>query len=451
MLRISTVVFQNMSIAAACLFTVSGCGESQVDQVEEAAAPTFDVALLDSTWPVMVAAPSVLDGLVGDLGWQAYYGRDYATALEAFKDDPALSARIHSEIAAVYRNALGIQTGSIIETYKPEETREGDPIETGYLLGVSYMLDSDTEAAGQLLGQFAESSVEMVVENDASWLAIVTSGQELAGGALPNIAGLGPVEVGSIPSPVISAPHFQLPETVGDRTVAASDPTVLAQLAFWHQSAAEIAGGNGGLHNAVWGVNTGDVSGEVTLSDLFLGPWMNAADLSFIVDIGSEISVEALFAEHANSIIAVALQGCVTPESVLLECAQEQGSMVKTAVLNRMNEVADVESADYRDLAQLAQVGVIRAAIRLSDMVGDVRSSGLLRIGALENERPPTLDPVFQLAMAAWDVGNRNPRRASELLHVHEDRLAGLDSARYSLDALNLRVSRDAGAGLPMH
>lgn len=439
-----------LATAAICLACATGCGEeARVEPV--AASMTFDVALLDSSWPVMVAHPSVLDGLVAEPGWQAYYGRDYKSALEAFKDDPILAARIHSEIAAVYRNALDVQIGSIIETYKPEEHREGDPSEVAYLLGVSYMMSGDVESAQSLLGQMSGSTVEMVIANDANWSAVVTSGVDLTGGNLPNMSHLGAVEVGSMPSPVITAPHFQLPETLGDRTVAATDPTVLAELAYWHESAAALAEGNGALHGAVWGVTSEETGGEVTLSDLFLGPWMNAADLSFVADIGSGITVDELFLAHDASIIAIALHECVTPESVSVDCVQAQAATTRSAILNRMNETAGVESADYRDLAKLSEVGIIRAAIRMSDMVGDERSSGLLRIGALESERPPTLSPIFQLSMAAWDVGNRNPRRASELLHVHEGRLPSLDSARYSLDALNLRVSRDAGAGLPMH
>jgi len=202
----------------------------------------------------------------------------------------------------------------------------------------------------------------------------------------------------------------------------------------------------------VWGsACDGEATGDVTLSEMFLSPWTNAADLGFIADIGTDVTVEELFVRHASSVIAVALNDCVEGESVAVDCVQAQASSVRSSILDRMIAVAGEESADFRDLAQLSEVGVVRAAIRLSEMVGDEQSSGLLRIGALEAERPPTLDPIFQLEMAAWDVGNRNPRRASELLHVHENRLAGLDSARYSLDALNLRVSRDAGAGLPMH
>jgi hypothetical protein len=298
----------------------------------------------------------------------------------------------------------------------------------------------------------SESSVEMVALNDASWATLFASGAGLTGEALPSVAGLGDVEVGTIPSPSIDAPHFHLPETVGDRTVAATDPTVLAELAAWHQSAALMAGGNSTLHCTVWGSDcSGEANGEVTLSDIFLSPWMNADDLSFVSAIGSGVTTEELFSIHDSSVIAVTLSECVTEDSVEVECVQGKASSLRAAILDRMNAVAGEESADFRDLAQLSEVGVIRAAIRLSEMVGDEQSSGLLRIGALEAERPPTLDPIFQLEMAAWDVGNRNPRRASELLHVHENRLAGLDSARYSLDALNLRVSRDAGAGLPMH
>jgi len=442
-------------VFAASLLALTACGDSEVTDQVETTSPSIDAGLLDSSWPVMVTRAAsdeglVLDGLVGEPGWQAYYGRDYESALASFKETPILAARIHSEIAAVYRNALSVQTNSIVETYKPEEQREGDPLESTYLLGVSYSLAGNMELATELLGQMSGSSVEELAQNDSKWSQFVSSGESANLDSVPDLANLAEVEVGGVPAPTISAPHYRLPETVGDRTVAASDPTVLAQLAYWHESAALMAGGNAAIHASVWG-SSGSSGGEATLDDLFLSPWMSSADLGFVSDIGTEIALDDLFASHPGSLLAVVLEGCVSEGSVDFECVQAQASVLRSEILARMIETAGVESADYRDLSQLAEVGVVRAAIRLADMVGDEQASGLLRIGALEAERPPTLDPIFQLAMAAWDVGNRNPRRASELLHVHESRLVGLDSARYSLDALNLRVSRDAGAGLPMH
>jgi hypothetical protein len=108
-------------------------------------------------------------------------------------------------------------------------------------------------------------------------------------------------------------------------------------------------------------------------------------------------------------------------------------------------------AADHRLFAQFVLAGTLRAGAEVAESFGDERGAAELRLIARDRSVDAAADPTFFISIAAWDAGQRNPVRAQELFHGYVDKLPGLQAARVSLDALNLRVSRDAGPAIPVH
>jgi hypothetical protein len=99
--------------------------------------------------------------------------------------------------------------------------------------------------------------------------------------------------------------------------------------------------------------------------------------------------------------------------------------------------------AFQRTFANIASVGATRCLALVAEAEGDRETAGRLRIAAMERSDKETANPEGLLALAAWDAGNRYPMRAQEILHAELARFPALEVARYGLDVLALRVSRE--------
>ena len=96
-------------------------------------------------------------------------------------------------------------------------------------------------------------------------------------------------------------------------------------------------------------------------------------------------------------------------------------------------------------------MGLVVVGIGVGIAAGDRDLGARLMIEAINLSSGPSGDPLFLLKTAAWDASVRNTLRAQQTLHGQVNRLPGLDAARRSLDALAVRVSRDAGPAVPLH
>jgi hypothetical protein len=135
----------------------------------------------------------------------------------------------------------------------------------------------------------------------------------------------------------------------------------------------------------------------------------------------------------------------------MAQCAERAALELREQVRDAMAKASGGRSPNHRAMAAFIEAGVIRAGMRAADAAGDREAAGLLRIAAKDQSETDAVEPVFLVSLAAWDAGNRNALRAQEILHAQLKRAPGLDAARYALDALHLRVSRDSGPGMPMH
>jgi len=97
----------------------------------------------------------------------------------------------------------------------------------------------------------------------------------------------------------------------------------------------------------------------------------------------------------------------------------------------------------HRTFAAIAEAGALRELALVAEAEGDRVQSGILRINALDKSDGPTACPVGTMSLAAWDAQNRYPARAADILQGQIKRYPSLEAARYGLDVLSLRVSRE--------
>lgn len=428
------------------LLACGGGDESSVTVADQDRVPD---ALLQSSWQVQVASPEVMDGMAAKPEWQAYFNRDYAKSLQAFSTGDG-AARIHAELAGLYRQAAMIQGHAIQETYGPEQVREGDPQEVEYLIGVAHWIAGDPKGtAGRMADKKVSSSAVAGIQKAASaWSDASFDPKSI------DLFSLGDVTVGAM-APAVKSPHYLLPEQIGEGVVEVSDPTEMIKLAQWHESAALAANPAAGRLLDLWGFSWAEPVGGASLGldGLFLGPWMSDAEVDFVRAIrlaGNAGEAFELKEWTSKSAYAAALANCVSKE-VDAECVLDRAASLQAQLSGAMETAAGQKTADHRMLASHARVGLIRAAARLAKTLEDKEGEGRLRLAAMDASSGPAMDPLYQLSMSAWDTRNRNPHRAQSLLHGQVSRAPGLDAARISLNVLYLRVSRDAGDGIPMH
>ena len=430
-------------LLAPFLVACGGSGEkSSTPEAPKVVEVSAD--LLGQSWQVAFASPEAMGNMASQASWEAYFKKDYEAALPAF-EGAAAQARAHAELAAAYRQAALLQSNAIEQTYGEAQAREGDPAEAAYLLGAAQWIQNNRDEALLLFASVAQGASEVAGLKEAAkgWT------QETPG--KPAFVDLGDPKSGGMPS-LPADPHYLLPEQVGERKVEASDPALSLHLSHWHEAAATALDPASGMWLNPWRLPGEEKTSTTSLAAeaLFLSPWMTSGDLVFIGDLASAAPSTVELSEHAeSSVLAQALQPC-QGERVDSECVVDQANGVHSQLMAAM-EAAGGASADHPMLADLGRVGVIRAGVRLAQHIGDEQAEGVLRVAALDNATGPSVDPVFQLSMAAWDTRNRNTQRAQDLLHGQRFSVPGTNAIRISLNALSLRVSRDAGAGMPMH
>jgi len=409
-------------------------------------------SLLSSTWQVQVAAPDALDER--EPLWMDYYSWSYEEAIAGLgADSTEALGRFHAEIAGMYRQAALLQAHAILETYGPEQIRETDPDGVQYLVGVAHWILGDVKTAEKQfrLPKLTSSSVAGIKKAVGAW---TDAGMDPLKTSLFDLG-----DVGSTAMPKVrAAPHYELPEKVDDRRVGVSDPTEMILLADWHEKAALQANPAVRPLLELWSFPWETISedkAELGVDGLFLGPWGSNADLDFVraieraarssqgIDIENFVGVSA---------VAAALAPCVG-DKVDVDCVLGAGNDLRTQLKRELAAVSGSDDGRHTMLASYAKHGLLQAGMRYAGFLGDEESeSRLRRIGLdeMSNEHRGK-SPLAALAKAAWDAKTRNPHHAQDLLHGQVQVVSGLKAARYSLDVLYLRVTRDVGGGQPMH
>lgn len=445
---------------APLLFGCSG-GEQDVATPAPAATSAVPAELLGTTWQVRLAVDAARAPFEGRDSWVAWFGGQRLQPVAAFtsENDPVASARAHAEYAAMYRQAALLAANATVQVYG-NDLQPTDPAEAAYLVGVSGALLGNADWRGKL-GSSGASKVEGLAARDAAWKAWSDAGAVWP----PDAPAAGSPGAPTAPTagqmPNAGAiPHYQLPEQGVDTKVDAGDPGTLWALARWHEAAALAAAPDQAGAVRVWidpwrlPAETREPATAVAIPDTFL--FMSVAstpgDAVFLSDLARD-GVSAVAAHQSDSPYAVVIQKCTKDAKLDVDCVIDESAWLGQAIEAGMAKAAGREDSFFRPFAEFARIGVLRAADRAAFAMGDTDGGGRLRINALDrtNAGSNARDPLFLLSVAAWDAGNRNSVRAAELVHGLLTEVPGLEAARLPLDALHIRLSRNAAPGRPMH
>ncbi len=413
-------------------------------------------ALVASTWQVRMAKAEARAPFEGRPSWVSYFGNRRDEALSAFKseNDNAALARAHAEYAAMYRQAALLAANATIQVYGADR-QPSDPAEADYLLGVSGVLTDSAEHAAKL-GASGKSKAGDVAQRDAAWAAYAaspgTSVADQASGADKVVGVLADL-------PGADRTTIDLPLQGEPGTVAAGDPGELWALSRWHEARAREADPSAGEiidqfldpFRLPFEAPPERSTAAATDTWLFMSPWGSAADLQYVANVASGRDTTGTMA--ATSLYASVAQGCTREGNKLdVDCVVDEAAHVGSVIEDAM-AAANGGQPDgfHRPFADYARAGVLRALDLVARARGDSDASGRLRINALDRSLGAAADPLFYLFVAAWDAGNRNTPRASEIVHQNLSMLPGLHVARAPLDALHIRLSRNAVPGVPMH
>lgn len=444
------------------------CADPPGSATDVATAPPKAVSavpaeLLDSAWQVRMAVDAARAPFEGRPGWVAYFTKDRAAALQAFAEekDAVGLARLHAEYAAMYRQAALMAAHATAQVYGAD-AQPTDPKETSYLLGVSAVFLGDATRRARI-GESAASSVKQLATVDAGWKKWLEAGAvwppDAPSAASPN--GLAGATAGQTPA-AGAVPHYELPEQgEGGLKVQAGDPGSMWALSRWHEAAAVEAAPESSAAVSLlidpWRLppELGDgapapVGWAYPDAFLFMSALSTAGDAAFFADL-SRVGASAVALHAAESPYARIVQSCTEASKLSVDCVLDQSAAFGDAIEARMEAKAGRVDSFHRFFAGYARVGVLRAGDRAAAAMGDGEASGRLRINALDRTTGATRDPIFLLSVAAWDASNRNSVRAEELVHGLLTEVPGLEAARLPLDALHIRLSRNAAPGRPMH
>lgn len=459
------------------LFACSG--EPKDAKAPAVAAPVGAVSesLIGQTWQVRLASDAARAGFEGRASWTAYFQghRKDALAAMASENDPVGLARMHAEFAAMYDEAALLAAQSVVQVYGVD-AQPTDPLEVQFLLGEAGVILADPALRARFGGSGASTNKD-VARRDTAARAWVTTGASdpipsLLTGLLPD-----PPAAGSAPG-LGPVPTYAFPEQTPEKlTVASADLLAIWALARWHERAAVTAGGATPDPGAAMLVNAHRVPGDPTppsvavptpkIEDatLFLGPYTTGGDLALASELRNPLTASVAVSQHVqDSPYAAIIQSCTGPAptapaagapaaiaSVSVDCVIDQASELGTAVQDAMAKAAGGPQDFHRFFADQARAGVLRVAADAAFAVGDSDAGGRLWLNAIDRAVGKAYDPLFVLSVAAWDAGNRNSVRATEMVHSLVDEIPGLDVARLPLDALHVRLSRSAAPGVPMH
>lgn len=454
-----------------------GCGGEEppvpTEPVATSAAPVAGAGavsgdLVGRSWQVRLAVDAARAAFEGKDSWVNRFNGRFLASLEAHVADkvPAAVARAHVEYAAAYRQAALIAShASVLEW--GAEAQETDPAEGSYLVGVGGALLADANWRGRL-GSAGATRLKPLAAQDTAWKKWADSGAKWPVDAVVATSpGAPSADAAGVAPDAGSLPHYEMPERSPEaRKVAAGDPGTLVALSRWHEAAARKAAPelDGWIDVSLdaWRLpvepfSTSRAPESVPDELVFLSTLTSAADGAFLADLAREGAV-ATDKHKATSPYAAIVASCTRapagggPVALQVDCVLDESAALGRAIEEGM-KVANggQEAAFHRPFAEYARVGVLQAGYRAAAASGDAEAAGRLRINALDRATGGTAQPAFVLSVAAWDTSNKNTARAEELVHGMLQEVPGLEAARLPLDALHVRVSRNAAPGRPMH
>lgn len=455
---VATLLLSTVPVIA--LYACTGTVPVEDADTTKATSEALPAALIDASWPLMLATPADQEKLTGaSQGWVALIlERQYHGATTQLGKVGGLSAaRAHADQSALYRQAAMISAWSFIVTYD-ESAEPTDPAGTAHLLSVSYALTGDLAKAREFSAKMDAFPTDPATPWHAPWKAWLAQENPVW-----------PPDFSSLPlnlpaptvgeSPDVAFPNYSLPEQGGATTsIETADPGALVALAMWHD---EVAHGAAGATGAV--VDTylaryhfvvePDVAGVDLPFEFLVGSdYLVPADGPFMADLMGAKAGAAVEEWKTRSLLAAiasesrAPDGTFSAELAGNHAANLREQLIAAAKVKNGGE----PNPAHQTFADIAKAGTMRSLAFVPEIEVRRRTeeSGKLRILAMEmaDNKEHTACPAGLLSLAAWDAGNGYTLRGAEILHDAIRRYPSVEASRYALDNLALRRSRQGPA-----
>lgn len=449
-----------MSRLSLITLLILGCGDSQSTQKEtvEIVPEVAPSSLIQASWPVRFAKKESRTAYEGQVGWVSYFNREFLTATGTLNGDA--QARVHIEIAAVYRQAARLHAEASIHLFEGIR-QESDPKEGDYFLAVSKVLMGDIEGAKSLLEPFSSTESELMLPA-TQWLEILEKNE-----FFPEPSGFSylqwtePTPGSSMPTEVL--PHFQF-NTLGEDagSMDLTDGSTLWLRSYWHEQAALAAAPESKAVIEAWltpfrlpveKVETANFVSGITDDWLFLSYYLSPSDVEFMIEAQKSgldsIPVHAEKSVFASTLMQAIDEGSAEEEGskISVEKSLVAASRLKSQLLSEIETVNGTLDPVHSIFGELAEIGVLHVAMVIADSNNQYRDAGELRLNMRDLVQKSPKNPLYFLELSAWDTGNKAPLRPQEIMHRFSEEFPALSVARFPLDSLHIRISRGSGPG----
>ena len=103
------------------------------------------------------------------------------------------------------------------------------------------------------------------------------------------------------------------------------------------------------------------------------------------------------------------------------------------------------EEPFYPLSVDFAEQAVLIAGVMVAERLDQREDSGRLRLNARDLALQNSKDALFLTSFAAWDVENRYPLRAQDMVHKYSGDFPAFKVAGHPLGTLQIRLGRSAG------
>ncbi len=418
---------------------------------------------LERTW-VFKSADSAWRGTFeGDPGWSSLFNRDYEGAIGGASG--AGDVRMQAEFAAIYRQATLMHAHATQHIYDTDRQEE-DGTDTLYLRGVSRTILGEYDDAKSDFGLLQSENLQTYA---TQWSPIIESKgwnpEIVLEGHFVNVPPL--TDSAKDKFRVETVPHFSIDTTVEGVQAGVTDGTELWVRSRWHEAMAK------------------QMATSVTMDprwvDVFMGPWLTPMEMSFATEqsksILNELKPDSLdeswlflsrnlvaedvlflyalhFAEKPlgvvsewsnKSVLATILSNCLVDAKLDVPKVLDAAGNLELEVLEAMKASQGKEEPFYPLFADFAEQSVLIAGVALAEKLGQREDSGRLRLNARDLALQNSKDALFLTGFAAWDVQNRYPLRAQDMVHKYSGDFPAFKVAGHPLGTLQIRLGRSAG------
>jgi hypothetical protein len=323
------------------------------------------------------------------------------------------------------------------------------------------------------LGQYDAAKSDFAsVENEklkgmsTQWSPILDGGwttDKLLEGSFVNVP---PVKLGAKFRPE-SIPHFTIATTVEGASADATDSTELWVRSRWYESVAREAAKQATIDPrwidvfmAPWVVpmefEVAKSQSKTILAELkpetmnegwlFLSRNLVAEDALFIYELQfSDAPSKTLDVWSGTSLLAKILQGCIEDGALDVPKVLDAAGQLELDILEAMKENQGKEEPFYPLFADFAEQAVLIGGVMVAERLGQREDSGRLRLNARDLALQNSKDALFLTSFAAWDVENRYPLRAQDMVHKYSGDFPAFKVAGHPLGTLQIRLGRSAG------